>query len=131
MINRNPVNASAEGQASPARLHELLSDPRRLPEWSSLAKKVGSVTGDTLEIEGPDGQQVVSYEYDAAGGHLVIRSKRNTFPQEFSFRFRNDGGKLHVDVQAFPGGESSDKERSALEKSLKSDLTRLIDKSRG
>jgi len=131
MINRNPVKISVEGQSNAARLHELLSDPRRLPEWSSLARKVLTVTGDTLETDGLSGRQVLSYVYDSAEGRLIIRSKRDTFPQEFNFRFKTDGGKLHVEVQAFPGGETSDKERTALEKSLKSDVTKLIDNARG
>lgn len=131
MINRNPIITSAEGPASVARLLEIVSDPNRLPEWSSLAKKVGPVTGDTLEVEGPEGRELLSYAYDSGESRLVVRAKRDTFPLEYLFRFRNEAGKVRIEAEIHPGGECTDKERSTIEQVIRTDLGRLIEKSRG
>ncbi len=131
MIDREPIQTSAEGQASAARLHELLSDPLRLPEWSSLASRVSSVAGDTLEADSPSGRQMLSYVYQPAESRLVIRGKRHVFPLEFRFEFKSDGGKVKVSATVFPGGETTGKERQAIEKSVRSDLDRLLQKARG
>lgn len=131
MINRDPIKLSAEGPASATRLHEILNDPSRLPEWSSLAAKVNSVTGDTVEAEAPGGSRTISYEYEPARNHLVIRTKRDTFPQQFSFEFRDQSGKVRIDAEIFPGGEITDNARAELRKSVEADLARLIQKARG